>query len=427
MSAIMQNKKGLQILIFGSIMQLFLGIIYVWSVFVNPVSQVYAWDVSGVKLTSSFMLCFFVVGILVGGKLQMKAGTQKTVLLGGLMLSAGMFATAFLPMSAAQLMYLTYGVIGGFGVGAAYNAIITAAQKSFPQNRGFATGISVCAFGFSTVIFAPLIEALIKQFSLRNTFIILAVAFLVVVLALFNNIRLPEDGGERAGGPTPGTSGHTLRGEGGSTTGTSGRPIRGKGGFAGQNTLGEVVRTKEFYCITISLMLATAAFFILNPSFKSFAAERGLGETIGTIVVMLTGVANALGRLGAPLMSDKIGREKAALTIIAATAICALLLCFAQGFLFMAVIAIIAFCYGGYSGIYPVLTADYFGLKNVGSNYGAVMVGFALSALTFPMIIGLIDNNTIKFILLASLAAIGAALVIILMKSRGRHGGLPTM
>jgi len=395
MSVITQNKKGLRILILGSIMQLFLGIIYVWSVFVSPVSQEYAWDVAGVKLTSSFMLCFFVVGILAGGKLQMKSGTQKTVLLGGLMLSAGMFATAFLPLQAAQLMYVTYGVIGGFGVGAAYNAIITAAQKSFPQNRGFATGISVCSFGFSTVIFAPLIEALIRQFSLRNTFIILAVAFLIIVLALFSSIRLPEDNAVQIGAA----------------------PLTAQTGVK-QFTMLEAIRTIEFYFITLSLMLATAAFFILNPSFKTFAAERGLGETIGTVVVMLTGVANALGRLGAPLMSDKIGREKAALAIISATSICALLLCFAQGILFMITIAIIAFCYGGYSGIYPVLTADYFGLKNVGSNYGAVMVGFAVSALTFPMIIGLIDNNTAKFVLLAILAAIGATLVILLMKCR---------
>jgi OFA family oxalate/formate antiporter-like MFS transporter len=81
----------------------------------------------------------------------------------------------------------------------------------------------------------------------------------------------------------------------------------------------------------------------------------------------------------------------------------------------MATIAVIAFCYGGYSGIYPVLTADYFGIKNVGSNYGAVMVGFAISALTFPMIIGLINDVTIKFVVLASMSAIGVVLMVMLM------------
>jgi OFA family oxalate/formate antiporter-like MFS transporter len=396
MPAITQNKQGLKVLITGSILQLFLGILYVWSVFVNPVSEVYAWNIDSVKLTASFMLCFFVVGILIGGKLQTKTGAQKIVLTGGLMLAAGMFATAFLPPDAAWLMYVTYGIIGGFGVGAAYNAIISAAQKWFPQNRGFATGVSVCAFGFSTVIFAPLIEALIAQFGLKNSFLILAAAFFVVVMALFNFIRLPDESAP-AGAPAAALLAKK------------------------QYTVTEAIKTKEFYFITLSLMFATAAFFILNPSFKTFAAERGFDDSIGTVIVMMTGIASALGRLGAPLLSDKIGRVKAALTIIMATAICALLLCFAQGILFMAAIAVIAFCYGGYSGIYPVLTADYFGIKNVGSNYGAVMVGFAVSALTFPMIIASINDVRIKFYVLASLAAAGVILMVLLMKSKKKE------
>jgi OFA family oxalate/formate antiporter-like MFS transporter len=393
MSIITQNKQGLKVLITGSVLQLFLGILYVWSVFVKPVSEFYLWDIDSVKLTSSFMLCFFVVGILIGGKLQTKTGAEKVVLIGGLMLAAGMFAAGFLTPGTAWLIYVTYGIAGGFGVGAAYNAIISAAQKWFPQNRGFATGISVCAFGFSTVVFAPLIETLIYQFGLKNTFLLLAAGFFIVVLALFRFIRLPDENA------SAGTSSAVL-------------PARK------QFTVTETIKTKEFYFITLSLMLATAAFFILNPSFKTFAAERGLGESIGTVIVMLTGVANALGRLGAPLLSDKMGREKAALSIILITSICALLLCFAQGFLFMGTIAVIAFCYGGFSGIYPVLTADYFGIKNVGSNYGAVMTGFALSALTFPVIISMINNVTVKFIVLAFLAAAAAVLIILLMNLR---------
>jgi OFA family oxalate/formate antiporter-like MFS transporter len=393
MSTITQNKQGLRVLAAGSILQLFLGILYVWSVFVMPVSEAFSWRVDSVKLTTSFMLCFFVVGILIGGKAQLKIGAQKVVLTGGLMLAAGMFATAFLTPAVAWLTYITYGIIGGFGVGAAYNAIISAAQKWFPQNRGFATGVAVCAFGFSTVVFAPLVEILIARFGLRSTFLVLAAAFAIVVLALFSFIRLPDDTSQ-AGAPSAALLAKR------------------------QYTMTEAIKTKEFYYITLSLMFAIAVFFILNPSFKSLASERGLDPSIGTVVVMLTGVASALGRLGAPLMSDKMGREKATLTIILATAICSLLLCFVQGYLFMAVIAVIAFCYGGYSGIYPVLTADYFGIKNVGSNYGAVMMGFAIAALTFPMIFSLITNVTLKFIILSSLATAGVILMILLMMSK---------
>lgn len=395
MGAVTQNKEGMKVLVFGTVLQLFLGIIYVWSVFVIPVSETFNWDVASVKLTSSFMLCFFVVGILIGGKMQAKIKASKVVLIGGLMLAAGMFATSLIPASYAFLIYITYGIIGGFGVGAAYNSIISSAQKWFPKNRGFATGVSVCAFGFSTVVFAPLVELLIKQFGLANTFRILSIAFLVVVTALFKFIEAPDS---TAAGGSSITAPKTK-----------------------QYTMTEVLKTKEFYYIALSLMLATAAYFILNPSFKTFAIERGLDPAIGTMIVMITGVANALGRLGVPLLSDKIGREKAALAIIIVTALCAASLVFVQGVIFMCVVAIIAFCYGGYSGIYPVITADYFGIKNVGSNYGAVMVGFAISALVFPMIIGQITDTTAKFIVLAALAAVGAVLVVLLMGSKKKN------
>ena len=107
MSTITQNKQGVKVLITGSIIQLFLGILYVWSVFVMPVSKYFNWDVDSVKLTSSFMICFFVAGILIGGKLQLRIGAQKVVLLDGLMLAAGMLATAFLTPAVAWLTYIT--------------------------------------------------------------------------------------------------------------------------------------------------------------------------------------------------------------------------------------------------------------------------------------------------------------------------------
>lgn len=386
------NKTGTKVLVTGAILQLFLGIIYVWSVFVLPVSTHFSWQVDSVKLTSSFMLCCFVLGILIGGKLQVRVGTAKVVLWGGLLLAFGMLATSFVPLSVPWLMYVTYGILGGFGVGMAYNAIITSAQKWFPARRGFATGVSVCAFGFSTVLFAPLMEVLIGAFGLINTFRILAAVFLVAVLALFRFIILPEATGAQAAAAS----------------------LEGKR----QYTTGEMLKTRAFYAISLSLMFGTAAFFILNPSFKTLAIERGLAPTIGTVIVMLTGIANTLGRLAAPLLSDKIGREKTAIAILVATALCAAALTVATGFLFMAAIAVIAFCYGGYSGIYPLITGDYFGIQNVGSNYGAVMVGFALSALFFPMLIGLIGAVTVKFIVLALMAAVGAVLVVLLQRSK---------
>jgi len=133
MSAITQNKQGLRVLIAGSLLQLFFGIIYVWAVFKNPVSAYYGWKPSDVGLTASFMLCFFVIGILAGGKAQAKIGVKFNVLTGGLMVALGMLATALIPAGGKApvfLIFLFYGVIGGFGVGAAYNAIVSSVQNA---------------------------------------------------------------------------------------------------------------------------------------------------------------------------------------------------------------------------------------------------------------------------------------------------------
>lgn len=383
----MASKQGIKVLVTGAILQLFLGIIYVWSVFVLPVSEYFDWAVDSVKLTSSFMLCCFVLGILIGGKIQVKTGTQKVVLTGGLLMAAGMLATSFIPVSVPWLIYITYGIVGGFGVGMAYNAVISCAQKWFPKKRGLATGISVCTFGFSTVVFAPLIEVLVGSFGLLNTFRLLAAVFFVFVVILFSFIKLPDETGATAAAVDSGVR---------------------------QYTTSEMLKTKEFYFIAFSMMFCTASYFILNPSFKTLAIDRGLADNIGTILVMITGIANALGRLVVPVVSDKIGREYATLSILLITAAATAVLCFADGIGFIAMVAVIAFCYGGSSGIYPLVTSKYFGVKNIGSNYGAVMVGFAASALLFPMIFKQISDITIKFIILAIVAAIGGVLILIL-------------
>ena len=409
---ISQNKQGLKVLFAGAFLQLFLGIIYVWSVFKNPVSGYYGWNPSDVGLTASFMLCFFVIGILAGGKLQMKIGVKFTVLIGGLMVAAGMLATAlipsgalgvetvfsssmvFLPRAPVFLIYLFYGVIGGFGVGAAYNAIISTAQKWFPKNRGFATGVTVCAFGVSTVVFAPLVTALNNSFEVKYTFLILSGVFAAAVLLLFGFIKTPEQ--------MPNAAAPVLKGK--------------------QYATLEMIKTPRFYLLALSLMLGTSVFFIINPDLTDLAKNRGL-ESFATYLVMFVGIFNALGRLGAPLLSDKIGREAADIIILTVTALGAFGLCFAEGVLLTVIIAAVAFCYGGYSGLYPVLTSEYFGIKNIGSNYGAVMVGFMLSALLFPVLVNRIEDQRLRFIVLGILAALGAVLVLLLLAAKKKSGG----
>ena len=388
---IKQNKQGLKALVVGTVLQFFLSIIYVWSVFKTPVSNYYGWEPADTGLTASFMLCFFVIGIIAGGKTQMKIGVTFTILIGGLMVAAGMLATALIPAGSPDpkapifLIYLFYGVLGGFGVGAAYNAIISTAQKWFPKNKGFATGISVAAFGFSTVIFAPLVEILNNNFQVNIVFLILSGVFASAVLLVFGFIKTPEQG-----------------------VGTSVSVWASK-----QHTTSEMIKTSRFYLIVLSLMFGTSVFFVINPDLKDLAVNRG-AASFAVVLVMFMGIANALGRLCVPLLSDKTGRNSACIIILAVTALSAFGLCFVEGYFLIATIITVAFCFGGFAGLYPVLTSDNFGIKYIGSNYGAVMVGFMLSALVFPFIANKIEDQYLKFVFLGILAAIGTVLIIVL-------------
>jgi len=394
-----KNNPGVKVLIAGSILQLFLGIIYVWSVFVLPVQNKFGWQIQDVKFTVNIMLCCFVLGILTAGKLQTKIKASYIVLTGGMMMAIGMFATSMLSATIPVYgIWLTYGIIGGFGVGLAYNTIISSAQKWFPKKRGLATGISVFTFGFSAVIFAPLIEMLIGPIpdysGLIFTFRILSAAFLVATVALFAFIKLPEN-----------VKGATV-----------------DFGAQKQYTTGQMLKKIDFYLIFFSMMFLTAAFFIINPSLKLLAPIHGLDISFGVTLVMIAGLANSAGRLAIPLLGEKIGRRGAVLTILLITAIGTASLCMINGLLFVIVIALIAFCYGGSSGIFPLVTADHFGLKNIGANYGVVMIGFMSSVLLFPQLIGQLNTgdadptvNTMKYLALAAVAAVGALLTFILI------------
>jgi len=392
-----KNNPGVKVLAAGAVLQLFLGIIYVWSVFVQPVQNTFGWSASDVKFTVNLMLCCFVLGILMGGKLQAKLKASHIVLAGGLMVAIGMFSTSLLSSAAPfWSIWFTYGIIGGFGVGLAYNTIISSAQKWFPKKRGLATGLSVCTFGFSSVVFAPLIEQMINStgIGLILTLQVLSVAFLVVTAALFTFIKFPEN--------IPGAANF---------------------GTQTQYTTGQIIKKVDFYLIFFSMMFLTAAFFVINPSLRLLAPIHGLDISFGVTLVMIAGIANAIGRLAVPLLGDKIGRRGAILTILLITTIGTASLCVINGTLFVLVIALIAFCYGGSSGIYPLVTADYFGLKNVGANYGAIMVAFMSSVLLFPYLIGQLNtgagviatDNAVQYLSLAAVAAAGAILAIILI------------
>ncbi len=385
-------------LVAGALIQLCIGIIYIWGIFQKPLVEHFGWSNGAASITFSIMLSTFVLGIVVGGRISDKMGPRLVVFLGGFLFSLGILLTSFIPKSMPELIYLFYGGIAGFGVGAAYTSTISAAQKWWADKRGFATGVIVCTFGASTVVFTPLANYLLQPdvFGVIWTFRFFAILFFAIVMLLGWFVKNPSKEYMSALGlKTP--------------------------DFANQKQFSplEVLKTKQYYGVLLGLMFLTPAYFIINPLMKTLGEVRGLSESVALAGVMITGIASSTGRLLAPWASDKIGRKNVIFILYFISFASVLMMTFAQSYLFVVMIALIAFAFGGTAGVFPAFTADYFGGKNIGVNYGLVMIGFAVSGLLFPTVSSLVSkegNPTALTFVIPAVACLVGSFIVFLLK-----------
>jgi OFA family oxalate/formate antiporter-like MFS transporter len=165
----------------GVFMQVALGAVYAWSVFRTPLVKQFGWSVAEVTLT--FTISIFVLGIAAffGGLWLNRKGPRVVALTGGLLYGLGVFLASF---SANKLwwLYLSYGLIGGIGLGFGYIVPVAVLVKWFPDRRGLITGIAVGGFGAGALITAPVATRLIQSVGVLTTFAYLGVAYLIVTV-----------------------------------------------------------------------------------------------------------------------------------------------------------------------------------------------------------------------------------------------------
>jgi len=394
------NYKRNRVLIAFGLIELCMGILYMWSVFAKYVMSEFAIPKPQVAMTGSMMLAGFVLGILLGGRIQDKTGPRPVVIAGIIAYAGGLIAASFAVTHGITPLYITYGIIGGIGVGAVYNTALTCCQKWFPDKKGFAAGVLVCFFGFSVVLFTPVAEILLTSVGLQMTWRILGIIFLVVCMPISILIKNPP-AGYMPVGYKPLVSHDLVK----------------------HYTTSEMLKKPSFYYLTLSLMLITPAYFILMPLLRSIGESRGLSPSMALFAVMVTGIASSAGRLICPWISDHIGRENTNFIVIAISACSSLALISAHGILFLILVAAVSFSFGSLAGIYPPITSELFGWKHLGANYGCVMVGYGVSALVFPYLANIINSQyansggtyTLPFII-PVLTCIVAFIMVLLVK-----------
>lgn len=369
-------------------LQMCVGILYLWSVFRTPVAEQFFWDNESANLVSSFMVFGFVFGNLFGGIVRDKIGSKITALIGAFLFAFGIFLTSFLTPSTIWLIYITYSVISGMGCGFAYSAVLVCLQRWFPLRRGFASGIAVAAFGISTLIFTPVIEAFLAHFTVKETFAYLSFIFIVVGLLSASLIFPPKEVSGRI-----------------ETEFLSPR---------------QAVKTGRFWCIAFSCFFINAAWNIALPLFKDLGLVRGLSSVAVGVTVAVVGIGNALGRFSMASLSDKLGRANTVIMLAALTALCSVALIWARSYFYTVAIVLTAFAYGGPSAIFPPMTTDLCGPKYAGTNYGIAMLGLGFSAVCFTAISNALyrasGTYTYSFIIAAVSAVIPIGLMLLYKK-----------
>ncbi|MDF2433249.1 MAG: transporter, family, oxalate/formate antiporter, partial [Mucilaginibacter sp.] len=287
---------------------------------------------------------------------------------GGALYGAGVFLSSF-SYHGLWWLYLTYGVIGGIGLGFSYIVPISVLVKWFPDRRGLMTGIAVGGFGAGALITAPIATRLIQSVGVLQTFAYLGIAYLIVSVASAYFLQNPPEGwtpdGWKPGKKQPGQK------------------------SANDFTLGEAVKTWQFWGLWLLLFLNTSAGISIisqeAPLFQEFAK---ITPIVAAGMVGIVSIGNALGRVFWAWISDLIGRKATFAVMFIAQLVLFWLL---PGFHSVTSVTVLAFlilmCYGGGFGTMPAFAADYFGPGNVGSIYGLILTAWGFASAFGPLLI----------------------------------------
>jgi OFA family oxalate/formate antiporter-like MFS transporter len=389
--------------------QICLGTAYIWSVFqsyliITPSTPnaLFNWPATHGTLAYALLLGVLTIGSTIGGRIQDRMKNPRPVIItGGIVLGIGFFLAQFTTQATPWLLWLTYGILGGFGMGMVYTTTIAICQKWFPDKRGFVTGVIVSALGFGGLVFTPVAEALIKRNGANDvlsTFGILGIIFIIVSVVGAFFIKNPPEGYKPEGWTPP----------------------KPKDGVILQNFKPmEVLKTPQFYMVTLALMCATAAGSMMIPMAKilGLQPDSGLTKEAAVAGVMIIAGCNSFGRLFWGWVSDKLGRRYTLLLLLVITAVSIILMTFVKAYLMLFIIAVIGFSYGGYLGVFPALSADYWGTKNAAQNYGMVLLGFGAGAVASSYIIAHFSATkefSKAFLIAGIVSAVGFVIVLLL-------------
>jgi len=420
----------------GAIMiQLALGAIYAWSAFTTPLQGTatnpshYSFSKTETQAIFSAGLATFALVMILAGRLQQKIAPRTVAVLGGILLGAGYVSAGFTGASFIGKL-LTIGIVGGAGIGFAYVVPIAVGVRWFPDKKGLLSGLAVAGFGFGALIWIMLasppailgIRGLINVqngvYTIANVdrvFTIYGIIFLVLIV-LGSLVMTDPPEGFKPPGYAP----------------LSSEDKKSRPKESSDYSSGDMLRTWQFYAIWSMFMFGTLTGLMVIGNVQNFAKDLNYGfqghgftatqasdfAVIGAAICLP--ILNGIGRIVWGTSSDKIGTKRALMFMFLLQGIMTLTFFFTtvNEYLFYLVGALIGFNFGGNLALFPPTTADFFGNKNLGANYGLVFTAYGVGGSIGPILAGMVQDFNLSFLyafipasLLCFLAAIMAFVI----------------
>ena len=400
------SRRGWLVTFSGTGINLALGILYAWSLTKGAIEKEFGWQ--GSQLNDPYALCclVFACAMILAGRCQDKFGPRLTATLGGLLVGAGFLLCS--TTTSYGVWVLGFGVLAGVGIGFGYSSATPPALKWFPPAKtGLIAGLVVAGFGLAPVYLAPASQWLLGAFHVRQTMLILGIAFVVIVCGLAQWLENPPPGYAAGGQAAGGTAQH-----------------------AANATPSVILRQPTFWLLWVIYFIGAGAGLMVIGSVSGMA-KKSMGAEWAFVAVAVMAVGNAAGRILAGILSDRIGRRQ---TLCRVLLIQALLMFVAipvtsskemAAFVIVLIAALIGASYGANLALFPSYTKDLWGLKSFGMNYGVLFTAWGVGGLVLPRVqqtltAGSHGSYTSSFITAGVLLLAGTALTFLIRPPQPR-------
>ena len=385
----------------GVVLLLFLGLIYAWSVFRAPLAEEFGWSAPQLSVTFSISMMMFCIGGFVSGLITAKKGYRLTMILCAVFLAAGFILAS--RINTLMGIYLTYGLLCGFGVGLGYNVVISTIVKWFPDRQGFVSGVALMGFGFGGMLLGTAGAKMIAAIGWRTTFVIFGIVFGVMVLLGMLVLR----------GASDDLTQQLMSGE-----------KKAASSFE-ELTPAQMLRRRNFWIYFIwAIVLSAAGLAIINESAPFAQAVTGFDLTRAAAVAGIVSVFNGAGRVVSGLIYDKFGyRITMFITcVLFLLSAAALIGCFtAHSYvLLIAAFALIGTSYGFVPPTNSAFAATFFGRRHYGVNFSLINMNLIPASYLGPLCGGGDYMRTFLFII--GFAVCGAILTLTIRDPRKKTG-----